>query len=210
MPIRAILFDADGVIQSHGAEFDARLRAALGASSESLEKFVHEASAAELLTLTGEREFAEVLEPLLESWSAARPAAEVAACWFAIDADPKILELIARLRQAGYFCALATNQHRERGEYMARELRYDRLFDRSFYSYELGQKKPDEAYFHAVLAALPFSAEDVLFLDDHEANVAAAASCGLLAAQFVHDRTAQAGSALASLLQRCSVRLPAA
>jgi putative hydrolase of the HAD superfamily len=205
VPIRALLFDADGVIQGPGAEFETCLRTALGSASEPLDSFLHAASAAELLTLTDERNFVEVLQPLLESRSTKASAARVAACWFEIEADAAILALITRLRAAGYFCALATNQHRERGEHMARQLRYDELFDRSFYSYELGQKKPDAEYFQAVLAALPFLPEEILFIDDHEANVAAAAACGLAAAHFVHDRTPKAVFALTRLLNQWSV-----
>jgi putative hydrolase of the HAD superfamily len=205
VPIRAILFDADGVLQGPGAKFETCLRAALGAAREPLDEFLHEASAVELLTLTDERNFCEVLAPVLQTWNGARSASEVAACWLEIEPDPAILALITRLRHVGYFCALATNQHRERGEHMASELGYDDLFDRSYYSYELGQKKPDAAYFQAVLATLPFSPGDVLFIDDHEVNVAAAGACGLAAAHFVHDRTPHAVSALTSLLQRWSV-----
>lgn len=210
MTIRALLFDADGVFQRPGAEFEPRLRAALGSPSEPLDEFLHAATEAELSTLTGEREFTEVLRPLLEAWAPAGSVAEVAACWLEIEPDPKILELITRLREDGYFCALATNQHRERGEHMVRVLGYDALFDRSFYSYELGQKKPDESYFRAVLAALPFSPEEVLFIDDHEENLAGAAGCGLATAHFLHDHTPQAVTALAGSLRQRSVRVPAA
>jgi putative hydrolase of the HAD superfamily len=205
VPIRAILFDADGVLQGPGPKFEACLRAALGAADEPLTDFLHEASAVELLTLTDERNFCEVLGPVLEPWNASRSVAEVAACWLDIEPDQAILALITRLRQAGYFCGLATNQHRERGEHMASKLGYDDLFDRSYYSYELGEKKPDAAYFQAVLATLPFLPEDVLFIDDHEVNVDAAAACGLAAAHFVHDRTPEAVFALTSLLQGWSV-----
>src|SRR5687768_5208772 len=49
VPIRAILFDADGVLQGPAAEFETCLRAALGAASAPLDDFLHQASAAELL-----------------------------------------------------------------------------------------------------------------------------------------------------------------
>ena len=205
VPVRAVLFDADGVIQFPASNFEACLQAALGHSQRTVEAFVRDASAAELTTLTGERDFVEVLTPLLEGLGAAGSAQEVAACWCEIEADEAILQMIRRLRRTGWFCAIATNQHRERGSHMARVLGYDALFERSFYSYELGHKKPDAEFFRAILRRVSFLPEEILFIDDHEANVEAAAVCGFTVAHFVHDRTPAAVLELAELLQRFSV-----
>ena len=45
-----------------------------------------------------------------------------------------------------------------RARYMSEDLGYSRLFDREFYSCDIGHKKPDAAYFLAILAASGASA----------------------------------------------------
>jgi putative hydrolase of the HAD superfamily len=88
---------------------------------------------------------------------------------------------------------------------MAQSLGYDDLFERSFYSCELGFVKPDTRYFDAIVDALPFAPHEMLFIDDRETNVAAARTVGLRAAEFVHTRNSQAVQALIRLLRRFSI-----
>lgn len=63
------------------------------------------------------------------------------------------------------------------------------FFDRCFLSYELGVEKPAPEIFRAVTDGLGCAPADILFLDDSEANCAAARRCGLQA------RLAPAGGA---------------
>ncbi|MGH7502141.1 MAG: HAD family hydrolase [Longimicrobiales bacterium] len=205
-PIRAVLFDADGVIQHATADLETRLHTALGFVPDSIDDFLHDVYEAEWPALAGQQDFVEALAPVLVKWGVEGSAGKLAACWSSIEADTLILTLIGTLRGAGYFCALATNQQRYRGAHMAHVLGYDVLFDRSFYSYEIGFRKPDAGFFHAVLASLPFQPQEMLFIDDLEANVVAAATFGLAAVQFVHDGSSKALPALTSLLQQFSVR----
>ncbi|TLX72126.1 HAD family phosphatase [Labilibacter sediminis] len=55
----------------------------------------------------------------------------------------------------------------------------EKLFDKVFYSYKMGMRKPDKNIFEAVLNDIPFSAEESLFLDDSPANVEAAEKLGI-------------------------------
>lgn len=55
------------------------------------------------------------------------------------------------------------------------------FFDRCFLSYELGVEKPAPEIFRAVTDGLGCAPADILFLDDSEANCAAARRCGLQA-----------------------------
>ncbi len=198
--IRAILFDADGVIQHATDDLEQRLRVALGFVPQPLDRFMHEIFEAEWPALSGHRDFAESVAPVVEKWGAVGRARPLVDCWASIEADQQILALVAELRGRGYLCALATNQQRHRAAHMAVALGYRALFDRSFYSCELGFVKPDRRYFLALLSALPFAAEEILFIDDRKANVAAAQSLGLNAAHFVHDRGPNAALDLRLLL----------
>jgi putative hydrolase of the HAD superfamily len=208
--LAAILFDADGVIQHSRAEdLSALLGRSLGFVPAELEAFVSEVVEAERPALAGQADFAEVLEPLLAKWGAPGRAIAFAAEWAcSIDADAEVLALIGKLRQRGILCALATNQQSYRAKYMRHTLGYDSVFERSFYSHELGFMKPDVRYFEAIVASLPFPPEQVLFIDDLAKNVASALSVGLRAEQFIHPRSPDGVAQLKQLLERYSVVVP--
>jgi putative hydrolase of the HAD superfamily len=207
--LAAILFDADGVIQhSRTEDLSALLERSLGFVPAELEAFVSEVVEAERPALAGQADFAEVLEPLLAKWGAPGRARAFAAEWAcSIEADAEVLALVGKLRRQGILCALATNQQSYRAKYMRHTLGYDDVFERSFYSHELGFMKPDVRYFEAIVASLPFPPEQVLFIDDLAKNVASALSVGLRAEQFVHPRTPDGIVQLKQLLERYSVVL---
>lgn len=57
--------------------------------------------------------------------------------------------------------------------------RFEPLFDRVFYSHEMGLAKPSAEIYHKMLKELGTSADRVVFFDDLEANVKGAASVGI-------------------------------
>jgi putative hydrolase of the HAD superfamily len=206
-PIRAILFDADGVVQhSSGDDLSVQLKRVLGFIPEDLDGFTREVFDVERSALLGRTDFAEGLVPVLAKWGANGVAGTLAAEWWCpVEADQSILDLVGRLRRQGIVCAIASNQQRYRATYMEETLSYKSVFDRSFYSYQLGLVKPDIEYFKAIVAELGYAPEDVLFIDDAERNVAAAQTAGLQAVQFVHSRTHHALVSMMDLLERFSI-----
>jgi len=57
--------------------------------------------------------------------------------------------------------------------------RFEPLFDRIFYSHEMGLSKPSAEIYEMMLAELGTTADRVIFFDDLEANVKGAASIGI-------------------------------
>ena len=53
------------------------------------------------------------------------------------------------------------------------------LFDKAFFSHQLGMRKPDSAIFEYVKKQLPYPAQRVLFIDDSLKNVESAQNAGL-------------------------------
>lgn len=206
--IRAILFDADGVLQHPTDDLERRLESALGFVPDPLTEFLAEVFDAEGQALAGQVDFVARLEPVLVKWHAQGAGGRLAICWSSIAADEAILTLISRLRRAGYICALTTNQQRYRAAHMASVLGYGQKFDHSFYSCELGYAKPSADYFRAVMRALPFEPQELLFIDDREANVSSAAALGINAVHFVHDQSRAAVTALERVLARFGVCAP--
>jgi len=204
--IRAILFDADGVIQRSSSEaFGVQLER-LGVAAEHVDACLREIFEVERAALIGRADFAEVLVPVLEKWGAAGGAARLAAEWgCAIEVDATLLALVAQLRQQGWLCALATNQQHYRATYMTRAFAYDSAFDQCFFSYRLGAAKPDAAYFQAIVAALGCAPQQVLFIDDAEKNVAGARRAGLHAVQLVCSEKGAALAAIREILARFAI-----
>ena len=176
-PVAHVLLDADGVLQDlPGGWFD-RVRPWLG---DRAEDFMRESWELELPCLRGESDFLEHLAAHLAAYDVDVDARELfGAVWTSIELVPSSIELVHRLRAAGYGVHLGTNQERHRGTYMRTELGYDQLFDVSCYSWELGALKTDPAYFEQAVALIGAEPGSIVFVDDRADNVACARSVGL-------------------------------
>ena len=184
MAVRAVLWDADGVLQDLPAGWEASMRPALGHLVEDVEGFLDEAFAAERPALTGEVRWVEVLSDLLGRWGIPEAYDDALRVWLTIEPVEGAQALVRTLRAAGVRCYLTTNQDEHRGRYMHETFGYGDLFDDAFYSYELRLAKPDPAYFTTVLERVGLPASEVLFVDDNQGNVDAARSVGLRAERW--------------------------
>lgn len=199
--IRAILFDADGVVQHATDDLLPRLEAVMGFVPKDLEAFFADVFDAEAPALIGTADFAERLIPVVGRWGAPGTAQHLAKAWCSIQPDLAVLSVISNLRASGLFCGLATNQQSYRAQHMDDVLGYSSQFDRTFYSCRLGVCKPNEAFFTAMLDQLPFRPAQVLFVDDREENVVSARAAGLTAVQFVTRHHSDTAHGLRSLLE---------
>lgn len=186
-PIRAVLFDCDGVLQRPANDWAGQIGTATGLHGDDLETFLDEVSTVEQPVLDGSEPFAVPLARVLAGRGLAVRAQDLLHVWQHLLVDDGMLEAVEGLRARGVRCAIATNQHRERAVYMRRELGYDRLFDPMVISAEIGVAKPDPAYFRRAVDLLGLPAGQVLFVDDVAENVASARSVGLVAEHFAKD-----------------------
>jgi epoxide hydrolase-like predicted phosphatase len=93
---------------------------------------------------------------------------------------PGFVERARRLREAGVRTALVTNNAREFRDRWRALIPTDDLFELVVDSSEVGVRKPDPAIFRIALEGLGVAdPARALFLDDFEANVAAARALGL-------------------------------
>ena len=72
---------------------------------------------------------------------------------------------------------------------------FDRVFDVTFLSHEIGCLKPDRDVFEHVAAQLGVPAGRIAFVDDNLVNVEGALSCGFAAKQAKGTREAKAALA---------------
>jgi putative hydrolase of the HAD superfamily len=195
-----VLFDADGVIQLASDYLHLRLAAALGRRPDERDACMDAIFAAEAPALIGAAPFESCLEPALRQLGAPCDVATVLDLWCEIAPDQAVLALIGRLRERGVYCALASNQERNRARHMSETLGYGRVFDREFYSCDLGCMKPAAAFFEAIVRRAAVDPARTLLIDDREDNVAAARACGLAAEQFVLWKEPDGAAALKRLL----------
>lgn len=186
-PIRAVLFDCDGVLQRPANDWAGEIGAITGLDGAQLDAFLEDISAAEQPVLDGSEPYAVPLGRVLRTWGLPLEAADLLPVWQHVAVDPEMLDAVRVLRTEGITCALATNQHRERAAYLRRELGYERLFDPMVISGEIGFAKPDPAFFRYAVDQLGLPAGQVLFVDDVQANVDGARSIGLVAEHFAKD-----------------------
>ena len=108
---------------------------------------------------------------------------------------PVMYDLIRTLRTAGLRTALLSNSW-GCDEYPRAD--FPGLFDAVVISGECGMRKPEEAIFRHAAEGLSLEPRECVFIDDIDANVAAAVACGM--AGVHHTDAAQTAAALQDLL----------
>ncbi|MBE6480855.1 MAG: HAD family hydrolase [Actinomyces ruminicola] len=172
-PVRAVLFDADGVLQLIGTPWDQALTAGGG------EVFCRRLLAEEGPALRGHEDLRTLLERLAGELSLGATVEQLLELWWQATPDPLAWQVVRDLRTAGYTTVLATNQQHERRAWMRSALGYDGLCDVDAYSCTLGVAKPSPDYFHTVLELVGVRPQEALFVDDNAANIAQAAALGI-------------------------------
>jgi putative hydrolase of the HAD superfamily len=104
--------------------------------------------------------------------------------WTAL--NPPMVEWAGRLQQAGVRTGILSNIGDAIGEGVVARLPWLAGFDHCVWSHALRMAKPDAAIYLKTAEALKTAPGRILFIDDREANVAAAAEAGM---QTVHYTT---------------------
>ena len=136
-------------------------------------------------------EFRRALRSQLR-WASADSRVDRAWNALLLEIPPKTLSVLRSLRAQGYRLALLSNTNPIHIDEVRRRLgpfaygEFARCFERIFYSYEMGLRKPDPAIYAAVDRELGItSPAEVLFIDDNAANIASAAAYGWRTLHFV-------------------------
>ena len=186
-PIRAVLFDCDGVLQRPANDWAGEIGRLTGLGGDQLSDLLDTISDAEQPILDGSRPFLDVLGEVVRREGVDVDPADLIQVWQHLVVDPEMLDAARDLESANVECALGTNQHRERAAYMRAALGYDSIFEPMIISAEIGVAKPDPGFFEVAVERIGLPAEQVLFVDDVLANVESARSVGLAAEHFAKD-----------------------
>ena len=173
MSIKAICFDADGVIVNPQLLYAKRLDEEYGITREITADFFDGPFND---CLTGTAHLMDALPPYLEKWGWPHTPEKFLHDWMTTDhvVDQRMVNFVQHLRAQGFICCLTTNQECNRAAYMRTAMGFADIFDRLFISCEMGAQKPQPAYYRHIEKALGLKKEEILFFDDGLNNVKAA------------------------------------
>ena len=179
---RCLMLDVDGVLVT-GRPQDGRFWAEdierdLGIALDDLRARLFVPHWADIVA--GRRDLREVLAECLPRLAATVSVERFMKYWFSRDArvDRTVLAEVDRLRTRGMAVFLATNQEHHRARYLMNRVGLGRHVDGIAYSAGLGARKPEPAFFRAAAALAGHAPENLLLVDDTDANVEAARQAG--------------------------------
>ncbi len=104
--------------------------------------------------------------------------------YFKPELDEHVIAIIEELKKKGYRVVCATNTEEAHFAHHRGMGHYD-LFDAVYASIELGEVKPDRAFFEKILASEQVKPEEVILVDDFSENCEGAANLGINACFYV-------------------------
>jgi putative hydrolase of the HAD superfamily len=193
--IKAVLFDADGVVLKKYKYFSEIFSEEYKVPLEKVTPFFKEKFA---LIQKGKADLKQQIAPFLKTWGWQGTVDDFVRYWHKSDVavNPAVLEVISGLRKKGIKCYLATDQDAYRAKYIQETLKFNEIFDHAFYSCDLGFRKSESEFFTNVLSLLKLKPEEVIFWDDDQENVKVAAALGINANRYsgldeLKDKTRQ-------------------
>jgi len=98
--------------------------------------------------------------------------------------SPEMLRWVTLLNQAGLTTALLSNMQHDMAAYARKNFAWLGDFDHQILSCEVGLIKPDAAIFRESIERIGTKPQEILFVDDRQANVDGAKSTGIEAIRF--------------------------
>jgi putative hydrolase of the HAD superfamily len=183
--IKAIIFDADGVVIPKAEPFSHGYARHKGFDPAELLPFFEGPFQD---ALVGAADLKDIIEQNRDLWRWNGPVEELVKQWFEAEniVDKSLTQEIQAMGVRGIKCILATNQERYRTAYL-RDVMFTGVFDQIYSSAHLGVKKPDPTFYAHILESIRednIKPEDVVYFDDNQENVDAANGLGIRAVLY--------------------------
>jgi putative hydrolase of the HAD superfamily len=189
-PIRNVIFDLGNVVINIDPELTISKYKELGiANFDEMYTLMRQSNVFDRLD-TGKITLPEFRQAVRDFSQINLADAQIDEAWCAmlLDFPEENVELLRKLRAQGYKLYLLSNTNEMHIDFytkymdkqFGRNLLTD-LFDRVFYSHEIGYRKPDRESYEYVLNAANLKPAESLFIDDLEHNVVGARQTGMLA-----------------------------
>lgn len=182
--IKVVLFDADGVLLT-GTMFSSYLQTYLGLDEGVVQSFFDNEFKK---CLTGQSDIKDELPKYLKRWGWKKRVNDFLELWFQSEhiIDNRLITYIQTLRSKGINCSVATNQERNRAEYMRIQMGFNKLFNKIYASSHLGYIKSNRNFFAKVMQDLPsIQKEEILFWDNSIGNILVAKRFGINAEHYI-------------------------
>lgn len=182
--IKAIIFDADGVVIESQKMFSVRYQEKYNISNDKMLAFFDTIFQD---CLVGRADLKEAIKPYLKDWKWDGSIDELLKFWFRAEDKPnlKMIYFIEKLREKGIKCYLMTNQEKYRTEYMKVDMNFDNIFNKIYSSAYIGYAKPDLKYYEAVYneinKEIKVNKDEIIFFDDGKKEVEGAINFGIKA-----------------------------
>ena len=175
--IKAVLFDADGVL-INAERFSKQLARDYGISTDMTLPFF---SSIFQECLIGQADLKEKLPSYLKEWGWKGSVDAFLEYWFKSEhkIEKPVIEFIHELKSKGIRTSVATNNEKYRVEYMISQMGFGEIMEKVYSSASLGFKKPDQEFFKAVVEDLKLEMDEILFWDDDLENVEGAKLLGI-------------------------------
>lgn len=185
MKTSIVLFDAAGVLFPANKVVGETLQEEFGLSEEELAEFwhnglYHELTVGRITTEKLLRAFAETYDLPQEKVT---KELFVTAFTKSLSPMPGIRDLITRLQKTGVKLALLSDTTEMYAD-IRHELGYYEPFEKLFFSYDIGFRKPDPQAYQTVIDHYGVPASEIFFVDDVAKNVEAAKRQGMRAVVF--------------------------
>lgn len=185
MNIKAVIFDADGVLVIAPTLFSERFSKEYNVPYDELLQFFEGDFQ---LCLLGKSDLKNELAKRINKWGWDKSTDELLQYWFTTEhyLDDRIIAVIKGLQKKGIDCYLATNQEKYRGAYLLNEMGLGQLFTKAFISASVGYKKPQPEFFKHILSELKRDAREVLYWDDSKSAIETAKNLAIKAELYTN------------------------
>lgn len=176
--IKAVVFDVDGVIVVNKEIFSEMYSRKNGIPAHELTPFF---TGPFQDCLTGKADLKTILKTEIHRFKHSGSIDEFLDIWFKSEHNiaEDVVELVKSLKQKGLIVAIATNQEEYRTKYIEENMGLGQHFQHIFSSARIGHMKPSRDFFAHVQKSLGVKPQEILFIDDSEANVKGAKDFGM-------------------------------
>ncbi|MFH1612110.1 MAG: HAD family hydrolase [bacterium] len=175
--IKTIFFDADGVTIYEEKRFGNRLADDYNIPYE---KILYFFKGEFLLCSEGKADLKEEIVKYFDNWGWDKSLDELLKYWFeGTKTKSEILETVDKLKSNGSNCYLVTDQEKYRAGYISNDLNFDKIFDKCFYSCDIGYRKIHKQFFEKILKEINVNPDEILYWDDDDKNLTVANELGI-------------------------------
>ncbi len=139
--IKAVLFDADGVIINKPKLFSQYLMEEYNVPADSILSFFQNEFQS---SIVNQADLKIIVAPYLKKWNWPKSVDELLDYWFKKEhyVDQRIVDLVAFLKTKDIQCIATSNQEKYRSSYIKNEMGFNNFLDAVYTSSDLGVKKP--------------------------------------------------------------------